>query len=145
MSSSTMRKDHWHPWLYEYIFKPPKSFLFLLYIYECQHNNAWWQHSNGKMRFSHQTCLHFVRKWCYSLLTIFPHLWTAAAQKKNPIFRFLAFMISLHKMGIEIWNKLFKSATEITCIKIAKKNPEKLKQVKCDKFLVGPQGLRLRI
>lgn len=100
---------------------PKRGFLFLPLTYECQHNNAWWQHSNVKMRFSHQICLQFVRKWCYSLLTIFPHLWTAAAQKKNPIFRCLTFMISLLKTGVEIWNKLFNSGTEINCIKIATK------------------------
>lgn len=36
------------------------------------------------------------------------------AQKKNPIFRFLAFMVSLYKSVFEIWNKLPKTATEVS-------------------------------
>lgn len=35
------------------------------------------------------------------------------AQKKNPIFRFLTFMVSLYKRVFEIWNKLPKTAIEV--------------------------------
>lgn len=95
--------------------------------------------------FSHQTCLHFVRKRCYSLSTIFPHLWTAAAQKKNLIFRILIFMIPLHKRAVKLWIKLFKSATEITCIRFPKKNKPKTGRYESDKLNIEMQGLRLRI
>jgi hypothetical protein len=38
------------------------------------------------------------------------------AQKKNPIFRFLTFMVSLYKSVFEIWNKLPKTAIEVSGI-----------------------------
>lgn len=38
------------------------------------------------------------------------------AQKKNPIFRFLTFIVSLHKRVFEIWNKLPKTAIEVSGI-----------------------------
>lgn len=49
-----------------------------------------------------------------NILTNFLHLQAAIAQKKNSIFKFLPFMVALHKRLVEIWNKLPKTATEVS-------------------------------
>lgn len=50
------------------------------------------------------------------------------AQKKNPIFRFLTFMVSLYKSVFEIWNKLPKTAIEVSSISKLDSTEQNLRQ-----------------